>query len=125
MAESIYTGGLGHKNPIPAAARVGNILMSGIVGGVDPETGKPAETLEAQCEWLFHHIREIVEAGGGSVEQIVKVTVYLADHGDRAALNAQWTKMFPDPAKRPARQAMPGNPNPDRLIECDFVAVLD
>ena len=125
MRKSIYTKGLGHNTPIPAASRVGNVLMSGIVGGVDPATGKPAGSLAEQARWMFHHIKEIVEAGGGSTDHIVKITVYLKDHQDRAALNEEWQKMFPDPDNRPARQAMPGNPNADRVIECDFVAVID
>ncbi len=125
MRKSIYTDGLGHKNPISAASRVGNLLMSGIIGGVDPATGKPAVGLAAQCEWLFKHVREIVEAGGGTTDDIVKVMIYLTDHNDREALNQESTKMFPEPDNRPARQAMPGNPNPDRLIECDFVAFIE
>ena len=59
------------------------------------------------------------------MDHIVKVTVYLADLGNRDALNAQWLAMFPDPENRPARQAMPNPPNPDWLILCDFMAVLD
>ena len=122
---SIYVDGFGHKNPIPAGARVGNVLMSGIIGGIDPATGAIAPTLDAQCALMFSHVRAIVEGAGGAVEDIVKITVYLADHGDREALNREWLAMFPDPASRPARQAMPGTPNASRLIECDFVAVVD
>ena len=122
---SIDVEGFGHANPIPAAARVGNLLMSGIIGGVDPATGELAPTLDAQCALMFRHVRAIVEAAGGTLDDIVKITVYLADHGDRAALNREWVAMFPDRASRPARQAMPGTPNAERLIECDFVAVVD
>jgi len=121
---SIYVDGFGHQNPIPAAALAGNVLMSGIIGGVDPATGNVAPTLDAQCALMFGHVRAIVERAGGTVGDIVKITVYLADHGDREALNREWLAMFPDPADRPARQAMPGTPNATRLIECDFVAVI-
>ncbi|MBT6274167.1 MAG: RidA family protein [Chromatiales bacterium] len=67
---------------------------------------------------------EIVEAGGGTTNDIVKITIYLKDHANRAELNDEWQKMFPDPANRLARQAMAGNPNPDQDVECDFVAVI-
>ena len=63
---SIYVDAFGHANPIPSACRVGNILTSGIVYGLDPATGKVAPTLEEQCALMFRHMRDIVEAGGGS-----------------------------------------------------------
>lgn len=123
--KSIYTDGLGHKNPIPAGCRVGNLLMSGIIGGIDPKTGEVASTLDEQCALMFSHVREIVEGGRGTLADIVKITVYLQDHMNRDALNREWLKHFPNPNDRPARQAMPGTPNAERLIECDFVAVID
>ena len=98
--------------------------MSGIVGGVDPATGAVAVGLEQQCALMFSHVREIVEAGGGSTDDIVKMTIYLQDFLDREALNQQWVKMFPDTNDRPARQAMAGTPNQGRFIECDFVAII-
>jgi 2-iminobutanoate/2-iminopropanoate deaminase len=122
---SIYVAGASHKNPIPAAARVGNLLMSGLVSGPDPDTGQRPDYLADQCANMFANIRAIVEGGGGATDDIVKVTVYLANPADREALNEQWLAMFPDPHDRPARQAMPNPPNPDWLILCDFVAVID
>ncbi len=122
---SIYVDAFGHANPIPSACRVGNILTSGIVYGLDPATGKVAPTLEAQCALMFQHMRTIVEAGGGTVDDIVKITVWMVDRSQRAPLNVEWQAMFPDPANRPARQAMQavelGN---GMLIQLDFMAVI-
>jgi len=122
--QSIYVEGFGHKNPIPAACRIGDTLMSGIVYGLDPATGKPAQTLEAQCELMFGHIRAIMAEAGGSTDDIVKVTVWLADRSQREPINRQWLAMFPDPATRPARQAMAGDLDGGKLVQCDFVAVM-
>lgn len=122
---SIYVEGFGHKNPIPAACRVGNILMSGIVFGLDPATGKPADGLDEQCRLMFGHIRAIMQAAGGSTDDIVKVTVWLADRNQREPVNREWLAMFPDPATRPARQAMSGALDGGKLVQCDFVAVMD
>ena len=38
--QSIEIEGFAHKNPIPAACRIGNMLMTGIITGTDPATGK-------------------------------------------------------------------------------------
>jgi 2-iminobutanoate/2-iminopropanoate deaminase len=122
--QSIYVEGFGHKNPIPAACRIGDTLMSGIVYGLDPATGKPAETLDTQCALMFGHIRTIVEEAGGSTDDIVKLTVWLSDRSQREPLNREWLAMFPDPRNRPARQSMAGDLDGGKLVQCDFVAVM-
>lgn len=119
---SIYVEAFGHKNPIPAACRVGNLLTSGIVYGLDPATGKPAPDIDAQCTLMFQHIRTIVEAGGGTVDDIVKITVWLQDRSQREPVNREWLKMFPDPQNRPARQAMQAELTGGMLVQCDFIA---
>ena len=70
---SIYVGDIAHLSPIPNASRIGNIIVSGLIRGPDPATGKLAPTLEQQCTFMFQHMRQTVEAGGATVEDIVKV----------------------------------------------------
>ena len=122
----IYLKGFGHKNPIPNACRIGNLLMSGIILGMDPETGKVADTLERQCELMFMHMKDTVEQAGGSLDDIVKMNVWLKDRSQREPVNVEWLKMFPGPQDRPARQAISA---PDLaggiLVQCDIVAVID
>ncbi|MDX2202911.1 MAG: RidA family protein, partial [Hyphomicrobiaceae bacterium] len=97
---SIYVEGFGHKNPIPAAARIGNIVASGIIYGLDVATGKPAASLEEQARLMFQHLKTIVEAAGGSVDDILKLNLWMVDRGKREAVNAEWLAMFPDAASR-------------------------
>jgi enamine deaminase RidA (YjgF/YER057c/UK114 family) len=120
---SIYVEGFSHKNPIPAACRVGPLLESGSIQGNDPATGKPAATVEEQCRFMLDNVRRIVEAAGGSTADIVKLTVWMKDRSQRPALNVPWLAMFPDPASRPARHAIVA-PDLDmgKLIECSFTA---
>ena len=119
---SIYVEAFGHKNPVPAACRVGNLLTSGIVYGLDPATGLVASNLDEQCALMFQHIRTIIQAGGGTVDDIVKITVWLKDRSQREAVNREWVKMFPNPEDRPARQAMQAELTGGMLVQCDFVA---
>ncbi|CAM4016397.1 RidA family protein [Bordetella muralis] len=121
---SIYADGFSHKNPIPAASRISNMLYSGSIQGTDPATGDYGDTIERQCELMFDHVRRIVQAGGGSLADIIKMTVWMRDRSQRAALNAVWLRDFPDPQNRPARHTMQANLDGDKLIECDFIAVL-
>ena len=121
---SIEIEGFRHKNPIPAACRLGNMLMTGIITGTDPATGKLAETLEAQCANIFRHVRAIMTAAGGSTDDIIKMNVWMADRSRRDVLNAEWIKMFPDPGDRPARHTSQASLEGGQLIVCDITAVF-
>ncbi len=122
--QSIYLTEYGHQNPIPSACRIGDTLVSGIVYGRDPETGGPAQTLDAQCELMFRYVRQIVEAGGGSTDDIIKMTVWMKDRSQREPVNREWEQMFPDPDDRPARQAMAADLTGGILVQCDFIAKI-
>ena len=121
---SIYVDEIAHRSPIPNASRIADIIMSGLIRGHDPATGKLAPTLEQQCAFMFEHMRQTVEAGGATVADIIKVTVWMQEL-TRAPVNDAWVKMFPDPASRPARQVMEVPMEPGVLIQCDFVAVIE
>ncbi len=121
--KSINIPGFKHVNPIPNASLVGNLVMSGLIVGVDSETHKLPPDLRQQCQNMFGHVRSIVEAAGCSMDDIVKMTVWLKDPGDRTILNEEWLKTFPDSQSRPARQALPHMGGIDALILCDIVAV--
>lgn len=123
--KAIYIDGFKHSNPIPNAARIGNHVYSGALMGRDSRTNEIAEGIEAQTVLTFRHMCELIEAAGGTADDIVKVNVALRDHNNRDVLNAEWTKMFPNPATRPARQTIPLVDDSPYLIHVDFVAVLD
>ena len=122
--KSINIEGFSHKNPIPAACRLGNMLMTGVILGTDPATGNVAVTLEQQCAFMFQHVRSIVQAAGGSTDDIIKMSVWMTDRSQRGVLNAEWLKMFPDEHSRPARHTSQANLEGGQLINCDITAVL-
>lgn len=122
--ESIDLPGFGHQNPIPAASRIGQFLFSGVLTGRDAETRELPGELDAQMANVFRHVRTLLEVAGGSIDDIVKMTFWLADYRDRDALNREWLAMFPDAASRPARQAMAAQLDGGSLVQCDLVAVL-
>lgn len=123
--KSIQVAGFGHVNPIPSACRIGNLVMSGGIHGIDPVTGKVAATLEAQCAHMFAHVRTIVEQAGGHTDDIIKMNVWMTDRSQRQALNHEWLKMFPDEQARPARHTHRTQLDGGMLIQCDFTAVVD
>jgi len=127
--KSVYIAGFRHQNPIPAASRVGNLLMSGlIVGtepGTEPGTQRVPDDLDQQLTNVFAHIHSIMEAAEGSTDDIVKVDVWLKDSTERVLLNKHWLAMFPDEHARPARHTRPLEPGLPILVACEIVAVFD
>lgn len=121
---SIYLDGFSHKNPIPAASVLDRIVVSGIIYGLDPGTGKAAEGLDAQCRLMFEHFRAVLEAAGATPDDVLKVNVYLVDRSQRDPLNREWIAMFPDHDNRPVRQAMQADLDMGKLIQCDFMAKI-
>jgi len=124
MRRSIYIDEFAHKSPIPNASRIGNIIVSGLIRGIDPVTEIFPLTVEQQCAFMFMHVRRTVEAGGARVEDIIKVTFWMKEL-QRKPVNDEWVKMFPDPASRPARQIMEVPMEMGVLVQCDFMAVIN
>ncbi len=123
--QSVNFPGFAHQNPIPNASRIGNVMMSSVISGVDPGTRNLPADLAGQVRNLFTHIGRAVEAAGGTPDNILKITFWMKEPGTgRAALNEEWVKMFPDPDARPARHTLALGPESNALVTCDFVAVF-
>jgi 2-iminobutanoate/2-iminopropanoate deaminase len=67
---SIEVSGVKHLNPIPAASRKGPFVVSGAISGADPESGTVPADLDAQCAAMFANVRRLIEAAGGSPDDI-------------------------------------------------------
>lgn len=122
---SVYVDGYTHSTPIPAACRIDNIIYSSIINGIDPSRPDATATLAAQAELMFARLSQIAEAAGASLADVIKVNIWMPDRGARDEINALWVGMFPDAADRPARQTVNAQMESPRLIQCDFVAVID
>ena len=123
--KSINYPGYAHQNPIPNASRIGNILMSSVIGGSEPGTRNMPPDLAGQVVNVFKHIRLTVEAAGGTVDDIIKINFWMKEPSTgRAALNDEWVKMFPDENARPARHTLASGPGAANLVTCDFTAVI-
>ena len=72
----------------------GLIFVSGQVC-LDPATQQLVEgDIAKQTERVMENLKGIVEAAGSSLEKVLKTTVFLADMGDFAAMNAVYGKYF-------------------------------
>ncbi|MGA4981103.1 RidA family protein [Streptomyces sp. GESEQ-13] len=121
---SIDLPGFRHVNPIPAASRIGPFVATGALTGRDPETGEMPADAGRQFANVFRHVRALMTELGGTTDDILRMTFHLTDPNDREALNREWLAMFPDPASRPARQAVAARLDRGAVVHCDLLAVL-
>jgi len=99
----------------------GFLFVSG-QGGVDPNTGKLAGAdIETQTRQTLTNVRNIVEAAGLSMHDLVRVSIYLKDMKDFKRMNEIYKSFFPEAP--PARTTIQAElPLPDMLIEIDTIA---
>jgi 2-iminobutanoate/2-iminopropanoate deaminase len=85
---------------------LGPFLFTAGQVGLDPKTGKlVGEDIVSQTRQALLNVQAVLEAGGTTLSQVVKTTVFLADMEDFAAMNEVYREFFAtDPA--PARSCV-------------------
>lgn len=106
------------------AVRAGNtVYLSGQIG-LDPASMQMMEGIDAQIRRVFDNLRAVAEAAGGSLNDVVRFTVYLTDLKHFAKVNEIMATYVKEPY--PARAAIGVASLPrDALVEVDAVMVLE
>jgi 2-iminobutanoate/2-iminopropanoate deaminase len=101
----------------------GWICTSGQVA-LDPNTGTLVGTnAAAQAEQALRNVETILRAAGASLDQVLKVTLYLTDMDDFSAVNAVYARYFP--TNFPARSCVEVSRLPlGALVEIEAMARL-
>ena len=110
--------------PYEQAIKVGDFIYTAGQIPIDPETGNfVAGGITEQTRQVLKNLKAVVEAGGSSLDRVVKATVFLKDMGDFAAMNEVYSE-FLNHAK-PARSTVAVADLPrGALVEIDLVAIL-
>ncbi len=88
--------------PYSHAVAAGDLLFTSGQLGMDPATGKLAgENIEAQTEQALKNLEAVLAANEMTFSNVVKTTIFLADLGDFATVNAIYATRFP--SNPPAR----------------------
>mgnify|MGYP001145122077 FL=1 len=109
--------------PYSQAVSVGNtVYLSGQIG-LDPVTMQMVEGIDAQIIQVFENLKAVCEAAGGTLNDAVRVTIYLTDLTYFAKVNEVMARYFDAPY--PARAAVGVKALPrDALVEADAVLVI-
>lgn len=105
------------------AVRVDHIVyLSGQIG-LDPVTMQMVEGIDAQIHRVFQNMRAVTAAAGGSMDDVVKINIFLTDLVNFAKVNEIMATYFHQPY--PARAAVGVASLPrGALIEADGVMCL-
>jgi 2-iminobutanoate/2-iminopropanoate deaminase len=75
----IEVKGLTHRDPLPNAVRIGDYVFSSVIVPWDLATSEPVIGEDAQTDQCFDNMRIVMEAAGGTIDDVVLQWVFLND----------------------------------------------
>ncbi|MEM0054003.1 MAG: RidA family protein [Nitrososphaeria archaeon] len=107
--------------PYSQAIKAGNFLFISGQGPIDPKTGKKiVGDIKEQTRQVLENIKSILEAAGLTLENVVKVNVYLKNMNDFPKMNEVYKEYFK--TNPPARTTVQAIPPADIDVEIDAIA---
>ena len=105
------------------AIKAGNtVYLSGQIP-LDPKTMELVEGFEEQTVQVFENLKSVIEAAGGSFQDVVKLNIFLTDLSHFAKVNEVMGRYFQQPY--PARAAIGVAALPrGAMVEMDGILVL-
>ena len=114
--------------PAPAGHYSQAIVHGGVVyvAGqlpIDPATGEMPKDVKEQARLALHNVEAVLAAGGSGLKNAIKLTVFLDNMDDFAAVNEVYAEIFDTGAPFPARSAVEVArlPKPGALIEIEAI----
>lgn len=113
--------------PYNQAVKASGVLYCSGQIALDPSTGAMVGggDVEAETRQVLTNLKAVLEAGGSSPQQVLRTTVFLADLGDFARVNAIYAEMFGEGVS-PARACVEVAALPKGArVEIDAIALSD
>lgn len=109
--------------PYSQAVRVSNLVFIAGQLGIDPETDKLLEGIEAQTKKVMENLKAILEEAGATMDDVVRCDIHLASLADFPRVNEIYASYFtaPYPARLTVQSA--GLPK-GALVEIAAIATI-
>lgn len=110
--------------PYSQGVKAGNMVFSSGQVPIDPETGKLLTgDIKAQTRRSLDSVKAVLAAGGATLEDVVKVTVFVADIKQFSDINGVYSEYFTN--HKPARSLVEvANLPLGAEIEIEAIAVI-
>ena len=108
--------------PYSQAVKVGNLVFVSGQIPIIPSTGEIIQgDIKLQTKQVLENLKNILEAAGSSLDNVVKTTVFMSDLNDYVAINDVYKEFFLQ--KHPARAAVQAARLPkDAGVEIEAIA---
>lgn len=112
--------------PYSQAIKIDNIVfLSGQIP-LSPETGElVSDDFKAQAQQVFRNVEAVCHAAGGTLADIVKLTIYLTDLNQFAVVNDIMTQFFQQPYPSRAAIEVSALPKGSLIEVADVTMMLD
>ena len=123
MTRSAITSGNapGALGPYSQAIATDSLVFCSGQIGIDPATGELLDGIEAQTDRALRNLAAVLDAAGASFADVLKTTIFLADIGDFAAVNAVYASHMPEPPPARSTFAVAALPK-SALVEIEVIA---
>jgi len=122
MAKEVIRVPNAPKLPFSPAIKAGDYIFVSGQGGFSDSQGNEVKGIEAQTRRCLDNIKQILATAGSSLDDVVKVTIFLGDVNNFSEMNTAYQEYFPEDA-RPARStAVTGLVIPTMLVEMECIA---
>ncbi len=111
------------KGPYAQAVKANGFLFVSGQGSLDPASGEVIHgTIEDETRLTIEDMKAVLAAGGCTLADVVKVTVFLEDMENFARMNAVFGEYFSD--VKPARSTVQAKPPAGLQVEMEAIAVI-
>ncbi len=110
---------------IAQAYRVGNLIFVSGQAATTPEGEVVTGGFDAQAEVVFDNLRRVLEAGGSSLEKIIKVNIYLTDMANFPKIIELRRRYFTPPYPADTIVEVGALALPELMIEIEAVALVE
>lgn len=109
--------------PYSQAIVSGNLLFTSGQIPINPETGEIPNGVEAQARQALTNVKNLIEASGASIDNVIKTSVFIKDMNDFAKINEIYAEFFTEPY--PSRSCVEVARLPkDVLLEVETIVEL-
>lgn len=118
-------GAAGHPllSPGYVTAKDSQLLFTSGCVGTHPESGELPEDIESQTRNALENLKNVLKAGGSSIDKVLKVLIFVGDGTYAAGVNSVYKEYFPG---KPARSCIVvAFPDPTLKVELECVAAVE